>query len=192
MLLEIKYYFQNIILNNLNKSKYQSVEETSPCVYIFRIKDGLSRVSDLLGQLLGDQAVVGLHHHVLHPPLLQSFRSIEIKPSLLPPSPPVDWPLIKSRQKNNSDELQQVAGRLGYLTLARLSDLHLHKLSFPPVSSLIEFATESKFKLAEKSRFTTRYRCSWRQPTMFFLIVNCIWIKGFCPWWLVGYWSLQF
>ena len=36
-----------------------------------------------------------------------------------------------------------------YLTLARLSDLHLHKLSFPPVSSLIEFATESKFKLAK-------------------------------------------
>ena len=68
-----------------------------------------------------------------------------------------------------------------YLTLARLSDLHLHKLSFPPVSSLIEFATESKFKLAEKSRFTTRYRCSWRQPRMFFLIFNCIWIKGFAP-----------
>ena len=78
-----------------------------------------------------------------------------------------------------------------YLTLARLSDLHLHKLSFPPVSSLIEFATESKFKLAEKSRFTTRYRCSWRQHTMFFLIVNCIWIKGFCPC-LVTSWLLKF
>ena len=104
----------NAISNQMLFAKYQSVEETSPCVNIPRIKDirNLSRVSDLLGQLLGDQAVIGLHHHVLHPPLLQSFRSIEIKPSLLPPSPPVDWPLIKSRQKNNSDELQQVAGRL--------------------------------------------------------------------------------
>ena len=60
----------NAISNQMLFPKYQSVEETSPCVNIPRIKDGrnLSRVSDLLGQLLGDQAVVGLHHHVLHPP----------------------------------------------------------------------------------------------------------------------------
>ena len=68
-----------------------------------------------------------------------------------------------------------------YLTLARLSDLHLHKLSFPPVSSLIEFATESKFKLAKNPDLPPDIGAVGASLQCFFLLSTASELRGFAP-----------